>query len=78
MTVYLRRSWRRCSGFWRIQAKRLRHLPPQDPEKTGFGRRTRLRADAFGYRCLEYLESMPPENLIDVPQDDVADDDEDL
>ena len=27
----------------------------------------------FGDRCLEYLESMPPEDLIDVPQDDRAD-----
>lgn len=28
----------------------------------------------FGDRCLEYLESMPPKDLIDVPQDDADDD----
>lgn len=27
----------------------------------------------FGDRCLEYLESMPSEDLIDVPQDDMVD-----
>lgn len=33
----------------------------------------------FGDRCLEYLESMPSEDLIDVPQDNRADaNDEDI
>ena len=30
----------------------------------------------FGDRCLEYLESMPAQDLVDVPQDDLADTDD--